>query len=299
MAHRWQAHPRRRRASRSAWWVAATVIGALGILGAVALPRSVAVARSASSSGPGNSPSQSDGPPISTARPAWTWSSVARAHPRPASIVPDPPVTRPQVELPDVAPIAIARAGPGSTAVFLGDSFTSGWQGAGVGPHGWPQIVGRERGWRVVNLAVPGTGFLNPGWAGQPVGSLVGSAVARHPAVIVIAAGHNDSRWSPAATERAADLVIARLHRALPDAVLVVVGPIWQDGTPPLRCLALRGHLRRTAASIDAVFVDPIAERWFAGSRHRMIRADGIHPDDAGHRWIASRVLAAIARTGV
>jgi lysophospholipase L1-like esterase len=102
-----------------------------------------------------------------------------------------------------------------------------------------------------------------------------------------------------AATEAAADRVIERVHRAVPQAVIVVIGPIWADGSPPARCLALRDHLRRTAAAIGAVFVDPIGERWFAGARHRMIRADGIHPDDAGHRWIAGRVLAALARNGV
>jgi hypothetical protein len=78
-----------------------------------------------------------------------------------------------------------------------------------------------------------------------------------------------------------------------------VIGPIWQDGSPPARCLALRDHLRRHSKAIGAVFVDPIRERWFAGSRHRMIRADGIHPDDTGHRWMAARVLAALSRNGV
>jgi lysophospholipase L1-like esterase len=204
--------------------------------------------------------------------------------------------TRPAVVLPKVEPVVEVRAGRGSTAVFLGDSYMSGWQGAGVGGHGWPRIVGRALGWRVLNFAVPGTGFLNPGWTGQPIGSLVGRVVARRPDVVVIAAGHNDSRWSASSTGAAADRVIDRLHRALPDARLVVIGPIWADGSPPLRCLALRDHLRQTAGAVGAVFIDPIGERWFAGSRHALIRADGIHPGNAGHRWIAARVLATLER---
>jgi hypothetical protein len=175
--------------------------------------------------------------------------------------------------------------------VVLGDSYTSGWQGAGTGAHGWPRIVGRERGWHVLNFAVPGTGFLNPGWTR-----------ATHPL-----AGEPDRRSAPGCRRdrgRAQRLPVVtlldrdgggsgdrRIHRSLPEAAIVVIGPIWQDGSPPSRCLALRDHLGRTAAAVGAVFVDPIGERWFAGSRHRMIRADGIHPDDAGHRWMAARVL--------
>jgi lysophospholipase L1-like esterase len=182
--------------------------------------------------------------------------------------------------------------------VFLGDSYTTGWKGAGIGTRGWPRLVARARGWKTVNLAVAGTGFLNPGWTNQPVGSRVGAAIAREPDVIFVAAGHNDSRWTATATAKAADKVITRLRRALPDAVLVIVGPIWPSGSPPARCVALRDHLRRTAASVGAIFIDPLGERWFAGSRRSLIGTDGIHPTDAGHRAMAKRVIADLTRAG-
>lgn len=189
------------------------------------------------------------------------------------------------------------RVRPGARAVFLGDSYTTGWSEAGLGAHGWPALVGRARGWRTVNLAVAGTGFINPGWTGQTVGSRVSAAIRQHPDIVFIAAGHNDSRWSAAATARAAGGVIDRLHRALPDAVLVIVAPIWPSGSPPQRCLDLRDHLRRAARSVDAIFIDPLGDAWFAGSRQRLIGRDGIHPIDAGHRHMAERVLEAIAAT--
>jgi lysophospholipase L1-like esterase len=183
----------------------------------------------------------------------------------------------------------------GSTVVFLGDSYTSGWNGAGLGANGWPAIVDRARGWKTVNLAVPGTGFVNPGWTGQPVRTRVSAAISKRPAVVFLATGHNDSRWSAATIAGAADSVIDRLHRDLPDAVLVIVAPIWPNGRPPTRCLVLRDHLRRKAASVGAIFVDPLAEGWFAGASHRFIGGDGIHPTNAGHRHIADRVLADLA----
>jgi len=197
----------------------------------------------------------------------------------------------------DPAPQVAARRVAGTKVVFLGDSYTTGLNGAGTGRRGWPAIVARTLGWRATNLAVAGTGFMNPGWTNQPVGTRVAAAIRQKPDVVVIAAGHNDSRWSAATTARAADVVLDRLHRALPDALLVVVAPIWSNGSPPTRCLDLRDHLRRTARSIHAIFVDPLADRWFAGTRQRLIGRDGIHPTDSGHRFIADRILEAIAAT--
>jgi lysophospholipase L1-like esterase len=79
--------------------------------------------------------------------------------------------------------------------------------------------------------------------------------------------------------------------------VLVVLAPIWSNAWPPARCLDLRDHLRQKARSIGAIFVDPLREGWFAGSHHQLIGPDGLHPTDAGHRYIAQRIMEAIAGT--
>ena len=205
-----------------------------------------------------------------------------------------PVPTRPAVTVPEPEPGVAFGAPWGSTAVFLGDSFSSGWNGAGIGARGWPRLVGADQKWQTVNLAVAGTGFVNPGWTNQPIGSRVAEAIRRGPDVIIVAGGHNDSRWSAAATAKAADDVIDRLHVAAPDALLVIVAPIWPNDSPPQRCLALRDHLHQKAASIGAVFIDPLAGGWFGGASHRFIGPDGLHPTDAGHRFIAERVLAAL-----
>jgi lysophospholipase L1-like esterase len=187
-------------------------------------------------------------------------------------------------------------AGKRVRAVILGDSFTTGWNGAGMGRAGWLAIASRELGWRSRNLAVAGTGFVNPGWTGQPVRTRIGVAVSARPWVVVLAAGHNDGRYGARTSGRAAAAVIERLRRELPDALLVVVGPIWHTGSPPASILGLRDRVRREAASVGAVFVDPIRDRWFAGAAHRYIGADGLHPTDAGHRHMARLFLAALRR---
>lgn len=231
------------------------------------------------------------------------WEAMPATEPRARAKAPiivetwrgDTQPTRPAVDVPEAPVITTKRLARASSVAILGDSYTSGWNGAGMGAKGWPAIVARARGWTTLNLAVPGTGFLNPGWTGQTIGSRVATAVRARPDIVFIVGGHNDSRWSVAATNAAADAVIDRVHAALPDAALVIVAPIWQDGSPPVRCLALRDHLRRKAAAVGARFIDPLHEGWFAGRSHRFIGADGLHPTDAGHRFMADRILADLA----
>jgi lysophospholipase L1-like esterase len=201
--------------------------------------------------------------------------------------------TRPEIP---IASRGIDRlAPPGATAVFLGDSYTSGANGVGTAKDGWPSIVSRALEWRSVNLGVAGTGYVNPGWTAQPVGSRVSEAIAAHPDIVFVAAGHNDTHWSVDRVAGAAAKIVARLRRALPDAVLVIVGPIWQTRSAPSRSLALRDRLRTLATAADAVFVDPVAEGWFAGAARRYIGRDRIHPTTAGHAHIAHLVLGDLA----
>jgi lysophospholipase L1-like esterase len=202
------------------------------------------------------------------------------------------------------APIepAVVRAQPAGVprpvAAFLGDSYSTGWAGAGIGADGWPAIIGRAYGWRTRNYAVAGTGFVNPGWTGQPIRSRVAAVIRLQPGVIFVAGGHNDRRFGAAASGRAASAVLHRLREGVPDAVIVVIGPIWQDGSPPASVRGLRDRLRREAAEVGAVFIDPLRDGWFAGSRHRFIAADGIHPTQAGHRHIARLVLERLRADG-
>ncbi len=155
--------------------------------------------------------------------------------------------------------------------------------------------MARDLGWKVTNLAVAGTGFANPGWTGQPLRTRLAATVRSKPQVVVVATGHNDSRYGAAAVS-AARRDLARLRRQLPDAAIVVIAPIWANGSPPATMLRLRTALRREARAIHAVFIDPLSGAWFAGASHRFISGDGIHPTNAGHRHIAQLVLRSLRR---
>jgi lysophospholipase L1-like esterase len=220
--------------------------------------------------------------------------------------VPSATSISPECTTPSSAPLVDAlRPDPASTrsaavsttrpvAAFLGDSYTSGYVGAGLGRAGWPAIVGASLDLRPDVRAVPGTGFVNPGWTEQPIRTQASGVIGARPRIVFVAGGHNDRRFSTSRSTKAADAVLDRLRRALPDSILVVIGPIWQDGSPPASLRALRDHLRRKAAAIDAIFIDPLRDGWFAGSARGLIGPDGVHPTDAGHRHIAKLVLRAV-----
>jgi lysophospholipase L1-like esterase len=230
-------------------------------------------------------------PAVRAATPAPTKAPAATSAPTPA------PVATPALATSSTSTKGAPRRAlhvPRPVAAYLGDSYTTGWSGAGIGKRGWPAIVSASFGWKTVNRAVAGTGFVNPGWTGQRIRSRVTPVLKSRPGIVFVAGGHNDRRFGSRAAGKAADAVLRRLRRELPDAVIVVIGPIWANGSPPAAIRGIRAELRRHAAAVGAIFVDPIREGWFAGSAERLILADGIHPSNAGHRRIAARVLAAL-----
>jgi len=186
----------------------------------------------------------------------------------------------------------VAAAYPQSYAAVVGDSYSSGWNGVGEGSAGWPAILGAAKSWRISNLAVPGTGFVNPGWTSEPIRVQVAAAIRLKPGIVIVAGGHNDESYAASTVIAAADVALDRLRAGLPHAVIVIVGPIWPDSNPDATLVALRDHLRAKAGALGALFVDPIAGGWFSGANHDYIGYDGTHPTAAGYRRIATLLLA-------
>ncbi len=61
-----------------------------------------------------------------------------------------------------------------------------------------------------------------------------------------------------------------------------------------MRILQIRDALATVARASGATFVDPLAERWFV-DRPDLIAVDGVHPNDAGHAYLAQRIAPLIA----
>jgi lysophospholipase L1-like esterase len=241
--------------------------------------------------------------------PMWTWAAVPPGEPAEAPLAcsgagpPLAPTTEPSPSGGATAPAAQRSSSRVATrtapiAAFLGDSYSSGFNGAGYGTSGWPAIVGAALRLRPLNRAVPGTGFVNPGWTAQPIRTQVAAVIRADPRIVFVAGGHNDRRYATADTQAAAIAVIERLHRGLPQATLVVIGPIWSGDSAPASLVRLRDALRREATAVGARVIDPIAGRWLAGAAKRYIGNDGLHPTNAGHRHIAALVLRALRPLG-
>ena len=78
-----------------------------------------------------------------------------------------------------------------------------------------------------------------------------------------------------------------------PAATFLVIGPPWPTADPPAAVVRIRDALRYQAGVAGAVFVDPIAEHWFVG-RPGLIGADGVHPTDKGHEYLADMIAPLI-----
>lgn len=194
--------------------------------------------------------------------------------------------------------VPAARAVPASDIAVIGDSYTAGSGEGGNGPRAWTEIARQLLAAEGVEVdadiaAEGGAGYGQRGNGGSIFGDLTARAVRHSDKLVVFFGSRNDQ---PVAPQRVADLAgdTFRLARTVaPAAKLLVIGPPWPTASPPPAVLTIRDRLREQAAAAGALFVDPIAEGWFVG-RPDLIGSDGVHPTDAGHAYMATRIAPLI-----
>jgi lysophospholipase L1-like esterase len=138
------------------------------------------------------------------------------------------------------------------------------------------------------------------------VPTVIPEVVAIRPPVVLVVLGHNDTRVAPQRVYILARRSLRRLRQSLPDARIVVIGPIWPSGSLPYRVLATRDAILRAVREVGGLdWIDPLAERWFTGDRAlntgnaaRLI-SDDDHPNDAGHAHIARLLVRDLRRLAV
>lgn len=193
----------------------------------------------------------------------------------------------------------LANRGSGfSRIAVIGDSYTTGTDEGGQGPQSWTSrawLLLASQGARIdADVAAEGgAGYGIRGNQGNLFEDLTVRAVDRDDALVVFFGSRNDQ---PVDMQKYPVLVgetfqIAR--RVAPKAKVLVIGPPWPTADPPPEVLELRDTLRGQAKAIGAVFVDPLAEGWFVG-RPELIGADGVHPTDAGHAYMAEKIAPLI-----
>ena len=186
---------------------------------------------------------------------------------------------------------SLAAPAPGEErVVFYGNSITEGWA----------QHFADE---------FPGKPYIGRGISGQTTPQMLvrfrQDVVALRPKVVVILAGTNDiaGNTGPSSIEMIEDNMASMAEIAKANHIRVVLSSVlpvydypWRRGLEPAgKIVALNAWLRSYAASHGAVYLDYHSA--MADERQGMKAAlsyDGVHPNEAGYRVMASLARPAI-----
>lgn len=194
-------------------------------------------------------------------------------------------------------------------AAFLGDSYTFG-VGATEPTDGYAYLVSRAENWTSRIVGLPGSGYVRVAIRDHKnIAAGLSAVIAAQPQVVIVASGHNDAMPNVdyRDTEAAALKDLRELRAALPDATIVVVGPIWLNGHPDAKALYVRDAIHQAQEQIPGtLWVDPIAQHWLTGSWTRrtgddatMINYAAGHPNNLGYEHIAKLLEADLQTLGV
>jgi lysophospholipase L1-like esterase len=180
----------------------------------------------------------------------------------------------------------------------IGDSYTTGGALGGQGPKSWTnrawQEIARDRMPVTADVnAEGGAGYGTRGSHGSVFEDLASAVVKPDDALVVFFGSRNDQNVDPTQLSVLAYGTFQLARQMAPRATFLVIGPPWPTANPPDAVLRIRDALHYQAGLAGAVWVDPIAERWFVG-HPELIGADGIHPTDAGHEYLADKIAPLI-----
>lgn len=166
-------------------------------------------------------------------------------------------------------------ASPGSTLVCFGDSLT---RGVGAGPgEDFPSLLAAALPIPIVNAGVAGE------TSADGLRRLERDVLARDPRVVVVFFGGNDflRRIPPGETRRNLEEMVARIQGA--GAMVVLVGlkaGFFTDETGPLyEAVARDRGVVYIPDALAGILSDP------------RLKSDAIHPNAAGYRKLADRLL--------
>jgi lysophospholipase L1-like esterase len=181
--------------------------------------------------------------------------------------------------------------------LVVGASFSEG-VGASRPAQGWPYLLAQKLGWDVVVRGVPGAGYVRVGkGGGGPVArELAGIDLARlNPAVVIVQAGHNDIGEPLGLVSQNVAGVVERIQQRAPNAKIALI-TVFTRRRPVAQAAptdqAIVDSARR--ADPDVTILDPMTQRWTFP-----VVADHFHPSQAGHSWIANRVMQLLGAVGV
>ncbi|VBA51031.1 hypothetical protein LAUMK41_00767 [Mycobacterium attenuatum] len=180
----------------------------------------------------------------------------------------------------------------------IGDSYTAGTDEGGLGAKSWTARAWQQLakgGERVApEVAAEGrAGYGVPGDHGSIFEDLTARAVKPDDVLVVFFGSRNDEGVEPELLSEKARGTFDLARRLAPGARFLVIGPPWPTADVPDWVLQIRDVLNAAAHAAGATFVDPIGDGWFV-DRPELIGADGVHPNDAGHQYLADKIAPLI-----
>ncbi|WP_197517384.1 SGNH/GDSL hydrolase family protein [Microbacterium karelineae] len=188
--------------------------------------------------------------------------------------------------------------------LIFGDSWT--WGRAATDPEtlGYAARVGDQLGWPTAVDGERASGYLRSGFEGGTYISRI--RALDHdaaPDLVVIQGSINDRREDLSLLRAAAEDAWDALAAAYPDASLVVFGPAPQVLPIEPATRMIDEILRRAAADRGVPYVSPIAEEWITTANYDTLidtsPEGNDHPSDAGHAYLADRLVAALGAVAV
>ncbi|SCX30463.1 Lysophospholipase L1 [Mycolicibacterium fluoranthenivorans] len=199
-------------------------------------------------------------------------------------------------------PVLTASPQPDATYVsIIGDLYTAGSPSEGEGRKSWPSIaegILRDQGVRItLNIgAKRGSGYAWHSWPRSVVFiDQVRQVVGSNTKLVIIFGSASDQGNPPSQLNLLVEHTLAEAKAKAPNAKLLIIGPAWALDDPPSGLLQARDVVKAQAEAAGALFVDPLAEAWFAG-KPELLGKDGDRPNDAGHVFMAEQIAPLMAQ---
>lgn len=185
---------------------------------------------------------------------------------------------------------------------IIGDSYVGGSDEGGYGAANWTKIVGSrfyaESHPVDMNVtAVPGGGYLVRGPDKLTFAEAASTSLRSTADLVLVFGSRNDGKQDATTMAAAATDLYNKIHERAPQAKVIVVGPAWVNENVPENITSNSQAMSGAASAAGAEFVNPLSEGWFFGADSKLIGADGVHPTDAGHQYMAEKMYGLISKT--
>lgn len=178
---------------------------------------------------------------------------------------------------------------------FLGSSYAEG-VGTDHVSKAFVVLASQELGWSPYQFTVGGSGYSGP--PGRSYGDRLDEVIESNPTHVVVTGSRNDADATAGVVEQKAAELYKRVREELPEATLIVVGPMWHNLQPSADVLRVNDEVRSAAEKADAVFLDALDVPWLDGSPE-LLAPDGLHPSEEGHARMADQFVREIQKAGV